>query len=168
MQPDGIDLNYLSLPVEETFFRMLRHREFDAAETAVVATALYWFAFSLPTNGMYLLLSRTFFGLQKPWIPTWIAGANLAATAVGSLLLYRPFGIAGIVAQALTAITSSATRYGFHASMKARFPLATGRTRGGPGSGTAGFHPAPWASPPRPARAAPPRRFSRAHPGCAG
>lgn len=33
--PDGIDLNYLSLPVEETFFRMLRHREFDAAEMSL-------------------------------------------------------------------------------------------------------------------------------------
>lgn len=33
--PDGIDLNYLSLPVEETFFRMLRHREFDAAELSL-------------------------------------------------------------------------------------------------------------------------------------
>ncbi len=33
--PDGIDLNYLSLPVEETFFRMLRYREFDAAELSL-------------------------------------------------------------------------------------------------------------------------------------
>ncbi len=29
---DGIDLNYLDMPVEETFFRMARHREFDVAE----------------------------------------------------------------------------------------------------------------------------------------
>jgi len=35
VQPDGIDLNYLSLPVEETFFRMLRYREFDAAEMSL-------------------------------------------------------------------------------------------------------------------------------------
>jgi 4,5-dihydroxyphthalate decarboxylase len=33
--PDGIDLTCLSLPVEETFFRMLRHREFDAAEMSL-------------------------------------------------------------------------------------------------------------------------------------
>jgi 4,5-dihydroxyphthalate decarboxylase len=32
---DGIDLNYVSLPVEETFFRMLRFREFDAAELSL-------------------------------------------------------------------------------------------------------------------------------------
>ncbi|HEV3333156.1 MAG TPA: hypothetical protein VG096_19350 [Bryobacteraceae bacterium] len=32
---DGIELNYLSLPVEETFFRMLRNREFDIAEMSL-------------------------------------------------------------------------------------------------------------------------------------
>ncbi len=32
---DGIDLNYVSLPVEETFFRMLRFKEFDAAELSL-------------------------------------------------------------------------------------------------------------------------------------
>ncbi len=35
MRPDGIDLNYLRLPVEETFFRMMRHREFDVAEMSL-------------------------------------------------------------------------------------------------------------------------------------
>ncbi len=35
VQPDGIDLNYLNLPVEETFFRMLRNREFDVAEMSL-------------------------------------------------------------------------------------------------------------------------------------
>lgn len=32
---DGIDLNVQNLEVEETFFRMLRHREFDAAEMSM-------------------------------------------------------------------------------------------------------------------------------------
>ena len=35
IQPDGIDLTYLSMPVEETFFRMLRHQEFDVAEMSL-------------------------------------------------------------------------------------------------------------------------------------
>jgi 4,5-dihydroxyphthalate decarboxylase len=35
VRPDGIDLTYLRLPVEETFFRMLRHREFDIAEMSL-------------------------------------------------------------------------------------------------------------------------------------
>src|SRR5881396_2736341 len=32
---DGIELNVLNLHVEETFFRMLRHREFDVAEMSL-------------------------------------------------------------------------------------------------------------------------------------
>jgi 4,5-dihydroxyphthalate decarboxylase len=35
VQPDGIDLVYLMQPVEETFFRMLRYREFDCSEMSL-------------------------------------------------------------------------------------------------------------------------------------
>src|SRR5690606_40555217 len=35
IQPDGIELTYLRLPVEETFFRMMRHREFEVAELSL-------------------------------------------------------------------------------------------------------------------------------------
>src|SRR3982751_3293685 len=35
VRADGIDLNYLTLPVEETFFRMMRGREFDASEMSL-------------------------------------------------------------------------------------------------------------------------------------
>ena len=35
VRPDGIDLTYLNLPVEETFFRMMRSREFDASEMSL-------------------------------------------------------------------------------------------------------------------------------------
>lgn len=40
IKPEGIDLTCLSLPVEETFFRMLRHREFDAAEMSLSSYVL--------------------------------------------------------------------------------------------------------------------------------
>ena len=40
VQADGIDLNYLNMPVEETFFRMLRHREFDVAEMSLSSYAV--------------------------------------------------------------------------------------------------------------------------------
>ena len=35
VRADGIELNYLALPVEETFFRMLRNREFDVSEMSL-------------------------------------------------------------------------------------------------------------------------------------
>jgi 4,5-dihydroxyphthalate decarboxylase len=37
IQPDGIDLVYLPLSPQETFWRMLRHLEFDAAEMSLAA-----------------------------------------------------------------------------------------------------------------------------------
>ena len=43
VQPDGIDLNYLNMPVEETFFRMLRNREFDVAEMSLSSYAVSLF-----------------------------------------------------------------------------------------------------------------------------
>ena len=71
---------------------------FDAAETAIVSTALFWFAFSLPTNGLYLLQTRTFFSLQRPWQATGLATIDLVVSALAALALYKPFGIGGIVA----------------------------------------------------------------------
>ena len=35
VRPEGIDLTYLNLPVEETFFRMMRGQEFDASEMSL-------------------------------------------------------------------------------------------------------------------------------------
>lgn len=35
VSPEGIDLNYIALPVEEIFWRMVRHREFDASEMSL-------------------------------------------------------------------------------------------------------------------------------------
>jgi putative peptidoglycan lipid II flippase len=81
--------------------------DFDVAATDLVAEALFWFAFSLPFNGIFLLLTRTFFSLQRPWVPTVIAAGNLAITAGAAFALYGPFGVGGIVAA--TAIATAAS-----------------------------------------------------------
>lgn len=87
------------LVLSEPMVQLVYERgDFTPEQTDVVATALFWFAFSLPFNGLFLLLTRTFFSLQRPWVPTAIASINLALTAGGSAALYGPFGIAGIVA----------------------------------------------------------------------
>jgi putative peptidoglycan lipid II flippase len=80
---------------------------FDAEQTDLVAEALFWFAFSLPFNGLFLLLTRTFFSLQRPWVPTAIAAVNLGITALFSLLFYDPFGVGGIVAATAIATVAS-------------------------------------------------------------
>jgi putative peptidoglycan lipid II flippase len=96
------------LVLSEPMVRLVFERgEFDASQTDLVAEALFWFAFSLPFNGLFLLLTRTFFSLQRPWVPTWIAALNLGVTALFSALFYDPFGVGGIVAA--TAIATAAS-----------------------------------------------------------
>jgi putative peptidoglycan lipid II flippase len=87
------------LALSDPMIRLVYQRgAFDPAETAVVATALFWFAFSLPTNGLYLLQTRTFFSLQRPWQATSIAAIDLVVSALAALALYKPYGVGGIVA----------------------------------------------------------------------
>jgi putative peptidoglycan lipid II flippase len=71
--------------------------EFDADSTAQASEALFWFAFSLPVSGITLLLTRTFFSLQRPWLPTRLAAWSIAVNIGVSLALYRPMGIGGVV-----------------------------------------------------------------------
>lgn len=87
------------LVLAEPMTRLVYERgAFDEASTDIVSEALFWFAFSLPFNGLFLLLTRTFFSLQRPWLPTLISLANLVITAGVALLFYEPFGVGGIVA----------------------------------------------------------------------
>ena len=102
------------LVLSEPMIRLVYERGvFDAAQTDLVATALFWFAFSLPFNGLFLLLTRTFFSLQLPWVPSWTSALNLAITALAALILYGPYGVAGIVAATAiataTAVIAQAT-----------------------------------------------------------
>jgi putative peptidoglycan lipid II flippase len=87
------------LVLSKPMIRLVYQRgEFGPSETALVATALFWFAFSLPTNGLYLLQTRTFFSLQRPWRATALAVIDLVVSALAALALYAPFGIGGVVA----------------------------------------------------------------------
>ncbi len=94
----------LSVPMTRLVYQ---RGEFDAHQTHLVAQALFWFAFSLPFNGLYLMLTRTFFSLQRPWVPTAVAGSNLVVDIVFSFALYSPFGIGGVVAATVIATVSS-------------------------------------------------------------
>ena len=93
----------LATPITRLIYQ---HGNFGTSSTDLVSSALFWFAFSLPFSGVNLLLTRTFFSLQKPWITTGIAGLNLGVNVGVSVALYKPFGIPGIVIG--TAVASAA------------------------------------------------------------
>ena len=95
----------------EPLTRLVYERgDFGPGDTDAVAEALFWFSFSLPFAGMNLMLTRTFFSLQRPWVPTALAGLTLALNLVVSIALYKPYGIAGIVVG--TAVASAAMTVG--------------------------------------------------------
>jgi putative peptidoglycan lipid II flippase len=71
--------------------------EFDVESTRQVSEALFWFSFSLPFSGINLLLTRTFFSLQRPWLPTRLAAGSLLVNVAVSAALYKPLGIGGVV-----------------------------------------------------------------------
>jgi putative peptidoglycan lipid II flippase len=84
----------LTTPITRLVFQ---RGQFNAHSTHLVSIALFWFAFSLPFGGINLLLTRTFFALQRPWIPTRLAAINMLVDIVVSVALYKPLGIAGLV-----------------------------------------------------------------------
>ena len=57
---DGIDLVYLPMPVEETFFRMLRYREFDVAEMSLSSYTVSLAAETPPFIAIPVFPSRFF------------------------------------------------------------------------------------------------------------
>jgi putative peptidoglycan lipid II flippase len=107
-----------TLALAEPITRLVfQHGEWDAAATDRTAEALFWFSFSLPFAGINLLQTRTFFSLQRPWLPTATSLASLVVNTVVSLALYKPLGIAGIV---IGTATSSAAMTVFQAAVLRR------------------------------------------------
>lgn len=79
---------------------------FTSHSTALVAQALVWFAVSLPFAACNILLTRTYFVLQRAWLAGRLAAVNIAVDLAVSAILYRPLGISGLVIG--TAIASAA------------------------------------------------------------
>jgi 4,5-dihydroxyphthalate decarboxylase len=102
VRADGIDLTCLDLPVEETFFRMLRHREFDVAEMSLSSYVVSLFADDPPFVAIPVFPSRFFrhsciyvnaaAGITRP--------AELAGRTVGTpeYQMTAPVWIRGILA----------------------------------------------------------------------
>jgi putative peptidoglycan lipid II flippase len=89
-----------TLVLSEPITRLVFQRgAFTAQDTELVATALFWFSFSLPFSGVNLLLTRTFFSLQRPWLVTYLSVGNLIVNVgVSIIFVVAGFGVGGIVA----------------------------------------------------------------------
>ena len=92
--PAAAGMLLLAEPLTRLLFQ---HGDFNATDTRLTAEALRWFAVSLPFGGLNLLLTRTFFALQRPWIPTKLAAINMVVDIILSVGLYKPLGLAGLV-----------------------------------------------------------------------
>jgi putative peptidoglycan lipid II flippase len=98
--------------------------EFNSQSTHLVSIALFWFAFSLPFGGVNLLLTRVFFAVQRPWIPTKLAALNIVVDIVVSVGLYKPLGIAGLIIgtvaanAVMTALQLHRLRIGFNGRLE--------------------------------------------------
>ena len=120
--PTAVAMLLLSRPVTQVIYQ---RGEFDASQTELVSEALSYFALSLPFAGVNLLLIRAFFSLQRPWVPTLIALANLGVNAILDALLYKPIGIGGI--PLATAIVSLVTTLALAAVLRPSLEGLDGR-----------------------------------------
>jgi len=98
--PSAAFLMVLTEPIVRLVFQ---RGQFNAESTHLVSIALFWFAVSLPFGGLNLLLTRAFFAVQRPWIPTRLAALNIIVDIVVSVALYKPLGIAGLIIGTLAA-----------------------------------------------------------------
>jgi putative peptidoglycan lipid II flippase len=92
--PSAVLMGVLAVPITRLVYQ---RGAFDPAATHLVAQAMWVWALSLPAQGSSLLFSRTFFSLQRPWLTTALACANLGVNAGISAALYGPLGVKGVV-----------------------------------------------------------------------
>ncbi|MGA8365249.1 MAG: murein biosynthesis integral membrane protein MurJ [Solirubrobacteraceae bacterium] len=119
--PSAVFMLVLTTPIVRLVFE---RGQFNATSTSLVSEALFWFAFSLPFGGLNLLLTRVFFSVQRPWIPTRLAALNIVVDIVVSIGLYKPLGIAGLIIgtvaanAVMTALQFHRLRIGFNGSLE--------------------------------------------------
>jgi putative peptidoglycan lipid II flippase len=111
--PSAVLMIVLAHPITRLIYQ---RGVFTSHATDLVAIAMIFWALSLPAQGISLLFSRTFFSLQRPWITTAIAVANLVVNVGLSALLYKPFGIAGIVLGSVAGTLTMALLQGYQLS----------------------------------------------------
>ena len=78
----------ISIVLAQPIVRLLfQHGEFTTTAPRAVSLALMTFSLGLVANGLSLLLTRAFFSLQRPDVPTHVAAVNLVLNPVLDLAL---------------------------------------------------------------------------------
>ncbi len=91
-----IPASVITVVLAEPIVRLVFERgRFEAVDTPIVAGALAAFAAGLAFNGWMLMLNRAFYSLQESWVPTLVAGINLALN-VGLYAAFYRVGVWGI------------------------------------------------------------------------
>jgi putative peptidoglycan lipid II flippase len=98
--PSAALMAVLATPIVRVVYQ---HGVFHDTATHLTSIALFWFAISLPFSGINLLLTRTFFAVQRPWIPTRLAVINMIVDVIVSFATYKALGIAGLIIGTLSA-----------------------------------------------------------------
>jgi putative peptidoglycan lipid II flippase len=108
--PSAVLMAVLAEPITRLVYQ---RGHFGTGATDLVSTAMFWWSFSLPFQGASLLLSRSFFSLQRPWATTALAGLNMVVNALLALVLHGPFGISGIVIGTVVGTTVMTVAQGY-------------------------------------------------------
>lgn len=105
-----IPVSVFLLVMAEPLVRLAyQHGQFVSDDTSRVSSVLFFFAFGSAFSGGSALLTRGFFSLSRPWLPTSVAFVNLAVNALLNWLFIGPFdlGLGGIALS--TSVVSIAT-----------------------------------------------------------
>jgi putative peptidoglycan lipid II flippase len=111
----------LAYPVVRLLYQ---HGQFDAGDTRRVGATLITFSLGLVANGLSLLLTRAFFSLQEPRVPTQVAVINLVLNLILDIALLH-FGAAGIALA--TAVVTSFNAVALALLLRRRVGLMHGR-----------------------------------------
>ncbi len=121
--PAAVFIIVLTTPIVRLVFergRVQRRIDPPRVDRAVLVRVL------AALRGLNLLLTRTFFAVQRPWIPTRLAALNMVVDIVVSLSLYKPLGIAGLIIGTvaanvvMTALQVNRLRIGFNGRLEGR------------------------------------------------
>jgi putative peptidoglycan lipid II flippase len=83
----------LSMPVIRVLFERF---SFEPSDTVGTASALFFYAFTVPIWGGLQLLSRAFYARRQMWVPVIVGTGALVVAIPLYLVLQRGFGIEGV------------------------------------------------------------------------